>query len=141
MNTTRRRRLYTILLALLGLGLVIGLVMYALRDNISLYYTPSQLYSHHFSLRQKLRLGGMVVNGSVKHQPNSLKVSFVLTDFHQQVPVRYQGILPALFREGQGIVAEGYLRGRTFIAEQVLAKHDESYHPPGIPNQPRASKG
>ncbi len=132
MQTHRKRRLYFIICLTLGFGVASGLALYALRQNINLYFTPKQLSTHQFLNTQHFRLGGMVVKGSVKHGEN-LKVQFVLTDYQADCAVEYQGILPALFREGQGIVAEGHLNAAgVFIADQVLAKHDARYHPPGV---------
>lgn len=135
MNLTRKRRLYTLIFLLLGLGLALSLLLYALRSNISLYYTPTQLLAQGDSIRkERIRLGGLVVKGSVQYQKGSLYTRFTLTDFSHEIRVSYEGVLPALFHEGQGIVAEGHLMGdHAFLAETVLAKHDENYHPPGIP--------
>lgn len=131
MRTQRKRRLYFILLLLIGISAAVGFALFALRQNINLYYTPSQLLEQHS--HRVARLGGLVVKGSVQHQKNSLQVSFVLTDFHCKVRVKYDGMLPSLFREGRGIVAQGHLNAKgIFIADQVLAKHDANYHPPEI---------
>ena len=129
----RRRRLYIVISLLLGVGLATGLVLYALRQNINLYYTPAQAVQHAMPPGRVFRLGGMVMKNSVHHSPESLKVNFVLTDYHQHMTVQYDGVLPALFREGQGIVAQGSLTQQgVFVATQVLAKHDENYKPPGV---------
>jgi len=129
----RRRRIYFILLLLAGLGVAVGFSLFALRQNINLYYTPREVLQHKASVGALFRLGGMVVKGSLHRVPNSLKVSFVLTDFHQDITVFYEGLLPSLFREGQGIVAQGRLNSKgVFVASQVLAKHDANYHPPGV---------
>jgi len=120
MRVERKRRLFFILFILVGISVAMGFALFALRHNIDLYYTPSQLLkhpSHHI-----VRLGGLVVKGSVHHQQKTLTVSFMLTDFHRKVMVQYQGVLPSLFCEGQGIVAEGHLNASgVFIADQVLA--------------------
>ena len=132
MKAKRKKRVYFIVGLLFFVGLAVSLALYALRQNIDLYFTPTQL------LQQKnrqhiVRLGGVVVKNSVHHVGRGLQVAFSLTDFHHQVSVYYRGILPSLFRQGQGIVAEGRLNDRgVFIADQVLAKHDEHYKPPGI---------
>ncbi len=132
----RQRKLYFIVFLLLGLSLAVGLALYALRQNISLYYTPAQIPTN-MPLNQNFRLGGLVVKGSVKRQAQTLQVQFDLTDWHKTITVQYTGILPSLFREGQGIVAEGHLtRAHVFLADQVLAKHDENYHPPHIQDKP-----
>ncbi len=133
MNVQRKRRLYFITLLIFGFGLATTLALYALRQNINLYFTPRQLVENKPSTNHLFRLGGMVVKGSVHHGEN-LNVRFTLTDFHSNCDVEYQGILPALFREGQGIVVEGRLNSTgVFVADQVLAKHDANYRPPAIP--------
>jgi len=136
MQTLRKRRLYFVIFMLTGVGLAVAVCLFALRKNINLYLTPQQVLSKHLQPGHTFRLGGLVVRGSVKHIPNSLKVSFVLTDFHRTLVVNYNGILPSLFHDGQGIVAQGQLNiNGVFVADQVLAKHDANYHPPEIPNQ------
>ena len=129
MPVARKRRLYHALMVLLGVGLGLTLLVTTLRRHIELYQTPSELSltNHH-----PMMLGGMVVKGSVQY-PKGLTVLFEVTDFQRTLPVRYKGVLPALFREGQGVVVKGHLDGQgVFMARQVLAKHDENYHPPGI---------
>lgn len=139
MNPRRRKRLITVLAIVIGLGIATALVMYALRSNIDLFYTPSEILSgkgedHQIpEPGQRLRVGGMVMPGSVKRDPNTLAVTFKLYDANGVVSVSYVGILPDLFREGQGVVAQGVLAPNHLInAEQVLAKHDEKYTPPEI---------
>jgi len=133
MRIHRRRRLYFILLLLTGISVAVGFSLFALRQNINLYYTPQDVLKHKERVGRLFRLGGMVVKGSVKRIPNSVKVTFVLTDYHGKVTVSYEGILPSLFREGQGIVTQGRLNSKgVFVADQVLAKHDSTYHPPEI---------
>ena len=138
MNTRRRQRLYVVVAILVGLGLATSLVMYALRSNIDLFYTPSEILYGKGEGHQKpeagqrLRVGGMVMPGSVKRDPNTLAVSFKLYDANGVVSVSFEGILPDLFREGQGVVANGRLANGTFVAEEVLAKHDEKYMPPQV---------
>ncbi|NEG66804.1 cytochrome c maturation protein CcmE [Pantoea agglomerans] len=139
MNTRRRNRLYAAVAILLGLGLATALVMYALRSNIDLFYTPGEILygkgeAHEKpEAGQRLRVGGMVMPGSVRRDPNTLAVSFKLYDARGVVSVRFEGILPDLFREGQGVVAQGVLAaGNQVIAKEVLAKHDEKYTPPEI---------
>lgn len=129
----RKRRLYFVILLLLGAALSASLVLYALRQNINLYYTPTQVLNNPIQTGRVFRLGGMVVQHSVRRSPNSLKTRFVLTDYHHRVTVYYDGVLPSLFREGQGIVAQGKLTPQgIFVASQVLAKHDENYKPPSV---------
>lgn len=139
MNTRRRNRLYAAVAILLGLGLATTLVMYALRSNIDLFYTPGEILygkgeAHEKpEAGQRLRVGGMVMPGSVRRDPNTLAVSFKLYDARGVVSVSFEGILPDLFREGQGVVAQGVLAaGNQVIAKEVLAKHDEKYTPPEI---------
>ncbi|WP_288422096.1 cytochrome c maturation protein CcmE [uncultured Pantoea sp.] len=139
MNIRRRNRLYVVVAVLVGLGLATSLVMYALRSNIDLFYTPSEILYGKGEDHQKpeagqrLRVGGMVMPGSVKRDPKTLAVSFKLYDANGVVSVSYEGILPDLFREGQGVVAQGVLEdGNLVNAKEVLAKHDEKYTPPEI---------
>ncbi|MBS3798842.1 MULTISPECIES: cytochrome c maturation protein CcmE [unclassified Pseudoalteromonas] len=136
MNPRRKKRLLTIIALLFGLSSAVGLTLYALQENINLFYTPSELINgkgpelEKPSVGQKLRIGGMVVPGSVKRDENSLFVEFKLIDSGPMVTIRYKGILPDLFREGQGIVAQGTLIESDVIeAFEVLAKHDEEYMP------------
>ena len=139
MNTRRKNRLLVASAILAGLGLATALVMYALRSNIDLFYTPSEILNGKGESQQKptpgqrLRVGGMVMPGSVRRDPNTLAVSFKLYDARGVVSVSFEGILPDLFREGQGVVAQGVLAaGNQVIAKEVLAKHDEKYTPPEI---------
>ena len=136
MNPRRKKRLLTIVALLFGLYSAVGLTLYALQENINLFYTPSELINgkgpdlEKPSIGQKLRIGGMVVPGSVERDENSLFVQFKLIDTGPLVTIRYKGILPDLFREGQGIVAQGTLIESDVIeAFEVLAKHDEEYMP------------
>jgi|TARA_R110000764_G_scaffold78556_8_gene156737 cytochrome c-type biogenesis protein CcmE len=145
MNPRRKKRLTIVTSLIIGLGLVAGLVLYALSQNIDLFYKPSEIYNgkEDTGLKaingQRLRIGGLVVPGSVHRDSESLHVSFKLTDMRMPisfseadptVTVTYDGILPDLFREGQGIVANGVLvDGSVIKASEVLAKHDENYMP------------
>ncbi|KTD04851.1 cytochrome c-type biogenesis protein CcmE [Legionella geestiana] len=133
MKPVRSRKLWMILILVVLLSAVVGLVLYALRQNINLFYTPEQVARHELPLNQKVRLGGMVVKGSVERTPGTLMVRFTLTDGVYKVRVAYEGILPDLFREGQGIVAQGMLEADgLFKATEVLAKHDANYMPPEV---------
>lgn len=139
MNPRRKQRLLAVSAMLLLLGGAVAAMLYALQDNVDLFYTPSQLVDGLGKDKvkpvpgQRLRIGGMVVKGSVKRDEHSLKVSFDLVDTGPTVTVTYEGILPDLFREGQGIVAQGTLIDATTIAAtEVLAKHDEEYMPPEV---------
>ncbi len=133
MHPIRRKRLIIVLFLLCGLGLAIGLTTYALRQNINLFYDPSQIASGEAPKEVRIRAGGMVEEGSVQRDPDSLDVVFRVTDYNATVTMQYSGILPDLFAEGQGVVATGSLRpDGVFVAEQVLAKHDEQYMPPEV---------
>ncbi len=133
MHPIRRQRLFIVLLVLICAGAAVGLASYALRENINLFYPPADIASGKVPVGKKIRAGGMVVKDSVKRDTQSLRVDFVITDFKSNVPVVYTGILPDLFAEGQGIVANGVLDEKgIFQATEVLAKHDEKYMPPEV---------
>ena len=111
----------------------LSLAVVASRDNIMFYYDPTQIAAGQAPANKRFRVGGMVVKGSVARDAGDLKVRFVLTDFAHQIPVEYTGVLPDLFREGQGIIAHGSIGpGGAFVADEVLAKHDEKYMPPEV---------
>lgn len=133
MHPLRKKRLTIVLFLLAGLAVAVGLTTYALRQNINLFYDPTQISAGEAPEDVRIRAGGMVEEGSVQRDPNSLKVVFRVTDYNASIPVEYVGILPDLFAEGQGIVAMGRMNssGR-FVADQVLAKHDENYMPPEV---------
>lgn len=131
--TPRRRRLLAVGLILLGVMTATGLLLAAFSKNLLYFYTPTQVVNREAPVGYPFRVGGLVKPGSVKRQPESLKVEFVLTDGGGEVKVVYEGILPDLFREGQGIIATGELgEDGLFHATQVLAKHDENYMPPEV---------
>lgn len=132
MRENRRKRLYWILSMIIAASMAVGLIIYALGQNINLYYTPSQLAKEEQLKAVTIRVGGMVQEGSLKHANEGLIVSFVITDYSHDLPVIYEGVLPALFREGQGIVVQGVLKEGVLQASEVLAKHDENYMPPAI---------
>ena len=133
MNPVRKQRLLIVLGLVAGLGTAVGLVLYALTQNINLFYTPQQVVNGEAPEGARMRVGGLVVAGSVKRELDGLGVLFDLTDGQGTFTVRYEGILPDLFREGQGIVANGTLVRRDYFeAEEVLAKHDEEYMPPEV---------
>ena len=133
MNPRRRKMLFGIIFIVLGVAVATTLGLKAFQENLLYFYSPSQIANGEAPDARSFRIGGMVVDGSVKRDPDSLKVSFVLTDTAKNVGVNYEGILPDLFREGQGIVANGQLgKDGVFIAEEVLAKHDENYMPPEV---------
>lgn len=131
--TPRRKRLFIILGILTGVAASVSLAVVAQRDNVAYYFDPTQIAAGKAQAGRPFRVGGMVCKGSVARQPGNLAVRFVLTDYAHQVPVEYTGVLPDLFREGQGIIAHGSLGPNgTFVADEVLAKHDENYMPPEV---------
>jgi cytochrome c-type biogenesis protein CcmE len=131
--TPRRKRLFVVLAILGGVAVSVALAMMASRENIMFYYDPSQIAAGKAPVTKRFRIGGMVVKGSVSRKPGDLEVRFVLTDYAHQVPVEYTGVLPDLFREGQGIIAHGTMgAGGAFVADEVLAKHDEKCMPPEV---------
>jgi cytochrome c-type biogenesis protein CcmE len=131
--TVRGRRMLLVGLLLLGVGTAVALVLAALNENMSLFFSPSQVSAGEAPQGHPFRLGGLIVEGSVIRSSQDLGVRFAITDGASAVPVSYTGILPDLFREGQGIVARGRLQqDGTFLAEEVLAKHDENYMPPEV---------
>lgn len=133
MHPQRKQRLLIIVFMLLGIGIAVGLMLYALKENINLFYTPSQMANGEVPADRLVRAGGLVVVGSLQRDPNSLLATFKVTDGVAEVTIQYSGILPDLFREGQGIVAMGKLNEQgVFIASEVLAKHDEKYMPPEV---------
>ena len=139
MNPKRKQRLLIILGLVVALGIAVGLVLYALSQNINLFFTPTQIADNQAPDSRIIRLGGMVAEGSVARDPESLEVSFDVTDFQNQVRVTYTGILPDLFREGQGVVVQGRVLNRQLKATEVLAKHDENYMPPEVTEALRQS--
>ena len=133
MNPLRKKRLLIILAILAGVGIAVSLALSALKENINLFYTPTQIAGGEAPHDTRIRAGGMVVQGSLQRSPDSLDVTFAVTDFNKSVPITYRGILPDLFREGQGIVALGKLNADgVVVADEVLAKHDEKYMPPEV---------
>lgn len=128
----RKKTLIILILIVAGVGVAVGLSLYALRQNINLFYTPSQLVRHEAPEGRRIQVGGLVVKGTLKRSPDSLSVRFTISDLKNQIDVVYTGILPDLFREGQGIVANGRMENGVVIADEVLAKHDEKYMPPQV---------
>ena len=127
----RTRRLTWIAAGLGALGIAAALVLNAFRSNLVFFFTPTQIVAHEAPQGRPFRVGGLVEAGSLTREPNSLTVHFLVTDTAQTIPVTYTGLLPDLFKEGKGVVAEGALGADgTFRASQVLAKHDENYMPP-----------
>jgi cytochrome c-type biogenesis protein CcmE len=139
MKLKKRQRLSVILIVVTALSLAAGLSLYALKDNVAFFFTPDQIGE----LRQTnpalvaagrvFRLGGLVKKGSVEKRARDLSIRFIVTDGADDVTVEYKGLLPDLFREGQGVVAKGAFDNRpVFIASELLAKHDENYMPPEL---------
>jgi cytochrome c-type biogenesis protein CcmE len=129
-----RARTKTFLFIIGGLAILTAavlLVLYALRNNVSLYFTPTQVFNKEAPQGRNFRIGGLVEEGSLKREKDGLTAHFVITDLHKTMAVTYKGILPDLFKEGKGVVAQGKLQAdNVFFAEEVLAKHDENYMPP-----------
>jgi len=126
----KRRRLMVLLLAALGLGTAAALTLTAFDDHLVFFHTPSDVAAHKVPVDRQMRIGGLVEEGSVERVAGSPVIRFRVTDLEHAVPVTYQGVLPDLFREGQGVVANGRLGADgTFRAAEVLAKHDENYMP------------
>jgi len=139
MNPRRKKRLTIISIIFVGFAAVVGLVLYSLSQNINLFYTPHEIIGGKEDtglkpvIGQRLRIGGMVKEGSLVKNSENLEVSFIVFDATHEVTVTYEGLLPDLFREGQGIVANGVLaEGNVVVATEVLAKHDENYVAPEI---------
>ena len=130
--TPRRKRMLVVVVLLVGIGSAAALALNAFRQNLLFFYSPTQVAEGEAPADHLIRLGGLVEKGSVKRS-DGLKVQFTLTDMAHTIPVVYEGILPDLFREGQGIIAHGRLGSDgTFVASEVLAKHDENYMPPEV---------
>jgi cytochrome c-type biogenesis protein CcmE len=132
MTPTRKRRLVAISLIVAAVAIAATLTVFALQQNMTYLFSPSEVHEGHAPSDARFRLGGVVEEHSVKRASDSLKVDFVVTDRFQTIPVEYTGILPDLFREGQSIVATGSMKDGRFVATEVLAKHDESYMPPEV---------
>lgn len=139
--TPRRKRLLIILLSVAGLAVAAGLILTAFEKNLMYFYSPTEVARGAAPSNRPFRLGGMVQDGSVMRQPGGLGVWFTLSDYNEERVVYYEGILPDLFREGQGIVANGQLNeSGVFVASEVLAKHDENYMPPEVADAVAAGK-
>lgn len=131
--TPRRKRLLAVLAILVGVGAATALAMRAFDDNLLYFYNPTQVLAGDAPEGRTFRIGGMVTEGSLKRTEGTLAVQFVVTDYRHSVPVRYEGLLPDLFREGQGVIAHGHMMpSGEFVADEVLAKHDENYMPPEV---------
>ena len=130
MNQIRKKRLYNILLVSLFSVSGISLILYSLNSNLDYFFTPTELKEQNISSDKRIKIGGMVLEGSVFRYDSN--ISFTVTDYESFVKVEFKGIVPDLFQEGSGVVALGYLNDEVFYAEEVLAKHDENYMPPNI---------
>src|SRR6201993_4952040 len=129
----RQKRMALVLGIVVGVGIAGALALTAFRRNVTFFFDPTQVAAGQVPAGERFRLGGMVTQGSLRRAPGSLEARFVVTDFSHDVAVSYTGVLPDLFREGAGVVAHGRLRADgTFVADEVLAKHDEKYMPPEV---------
>jgi cytochrome c-type biogenesis protein CcmE len=131
--TPRQKRMATVAAILVGVGIATAFALQAFQKNLLYYYSPTQIHAGEAPDSRSIRVGGLVETGSVQREPGSLEVRFTLTDFANNVGVSYTGVLPDLFREGQGVIARGAMRDDgVFVAAEVLAKHDENYMPPEV---------
>ena len=130
----KNQRLALVSAAIVAVLVAVLLAMWGLRSQASFFYTPADIAAGKAANGEAARLGGMVEKGSIQHEPDGVTIRFVLTDGRATTPVMYRGIVPDLFREGSGAVAEGRLQNGTFIADTILAKHDERYMPPELGN-------
>lgn len=132
MTPRRRRRLTMVAVLLLGVGAAVALMLTAFRGNLMYFYQPSAVVAGEVPEGVRFRIGGLVKPGSIERSGQGLQIRFLLADCGAAVPVRYDDLLPDLFREGQGVVAHGRMQDGVFVADQILAKHDESYMPPEV---------
>lgn len=133
MTPTHKKRLALVLLIMVGASTTVTLAVYAFRSNMLYYFSPAEIRDGKAPLEQTIRVGGLVTKGSVQRASDSLRVKFDVTDTKHTVTIQYEGILPDLFREGQGIIAIGKMQtDGTFLADEILAKHDENYMPPEV---------
>tara|TARA_B100001250_G_scaffold110998_1_gene93745 strand:- start:4019 stop:4450 length:432 start_codon:yes stop_codon:yes gene_type:complete len=132
MTPSRKQRLFLILFIITGVAISATLALKAFQNNMLFFFSPSQVYAGEAPESRPFRLGGMVVEESIEREVGSLTVTFIVTDYANSIPVSYTGVLPDLFAEGQGVVVRGQLYNELFIAEEVLAKHDENYMPPEV---------
>jgi cytochrome c-type biogenesis protein CcmE len=131
--TPRRKRLLAVVAIVVGVGVATTLALLAFQDNLLYFYNPTQVLAGDAPTGRTFRIGGMVTEGSFQRTEGSLAVRFVVTDYQHSIPVRYEGLLPDLFREGQGVIAHGKLtESGEFVADEILAKHDENYMPPEV---------
>jgi len=133
MHPVRRQRLFLVLFLVIGVSIAVGLVLMSLKENLNYFFAPQEVVAGEAPKGVSIRVGGMVVPGSVERATDSLKVSFVVTDNAAQIPIHFEGILPDMFAEGTGIIASGSLNDEgALMATEVLAKHDENYMPPEV---------
>ena len=130
MNPIRKKRIYSILFVLLFSISGISLILYSLNSNLDYFFTPTELKDRNIPANKRIKVGGMVLSGSVERISSS--ISFVITDYENSIKVEYEGIVPDLFKEDSGVVVLGNLKDKILYAEEVLAKHDENYIPPNI---------
>ena len=131
--TPRRQRMLAVVLVLAGVAVAVGLALQAFQENLLFFYSPTQVLAGEPPEGRQFRLGGLVAPGSLAREPGELEVTFLVTDNQNSLTVAYAGVLPDLFREGQGVVANGFMQADgNFRAEEVLAKHDENYMPPEV---------
>ena len=132
MSTARQRRLWMVVGIVAGVGIATGLALQAMRGGIG-FRAPTDVLEQHMPVGKRFQLGGMVQAGTVQRTPGSLEVKFIVTDYRNQLPVRYEKVLPDLFKENAGVVANGRLDERgVFVADEIFAKHDEKYMPPAV---------
>ena len=141
MNPVRRRRLLLVVALVAAAAVAATLIALALQENLTYLHSPSDVRAGKAPTQARFRLGGVVCEGSVRRRDGTLEVAFAVTDRVRQVPVRYHGILPDMFREGTSVIATGYMKGKTFEADEVLAKHDEAYMPREVQQAMEASRG
>ena len=130
----KNQRLVLVVAAIVAMLIAVLLAIWGLREQASYFFTPADIVAGKAEQGRAIRLGGMVEAGSVRRAPDGVTIRFVVTDGHARTPVAYRGIVPDLFREGSGAVAEGRMQGGTFVADSILAKHDERYMPPELGN-------
>ncbi len=141
MTRKHKQRLIIVLLIVTGIGTSVALALTAFSQNMLYFFSPSQIMAGEAPLNRTIRIGGMVTQGSLQRSSDSLQVNFSVTDYKHSIVVQYTGILPDLFREGQGIVAIGQMQeDGAFLAQEVLAKHDENYMPPEVADALKAAK-
>ncbi|MCW8901232.1 MAG: cytochrome c maturation protein CcmE [Gammaproteobacteria bacterium] len=141
MKPARKKRLFFIIFLVTGITVAAGFALYAFNQNLMFYFSPAEVKQGKAPVNKVFRMGGMVVEGTFKKEKDTLKVFFDLTDYENTVTVEYTGLLPDLFREGQGIISRGKLNAEgVFVAEEVLAKHDENYMPPEVAESLKKNK-